>query len=155
MTGFGGAALSAAPIAGGALLGTLMGTFKGPDMREIIKSDIALLDSLPKDEVELRAELQRTINYRVYELITVVDRNRELRAVATGYQGNWRDSVLFVCALLFTVIWWNVPHDRTNWMLTFVILVILLILIGIYAARGIYASVLGWIARLRGGQHSR
>ena len=155
MSGFGGAALSAAPIAGGALLGTLMGAVKGPDLREVIKSDIALLDALPKDEVELRAELQRTINYRVYELIDVVDRNREIRLAATGYRGNWRDSVLFVCALLFTLVWWNVPHDRTNWTITFVILVVLSTVIGIYALRGIYGSLFNLTARFRGGRHSR
>jgi len=155
MAGFGGAALSAAPIAGGALLGTLMGAVKGPDLREVIKSDIALLDALPKDEVELRAELQRTINYRVYELIDVVDRNREIRLAATGYRGNWRDSVLFVCALLFTLVWWNVPHDRTNWTITFVILVVLSTVIGIYALRGIYGSLFSLTARFRGGRHSR
>ena len=155
MAGFGGAALSAAPIAGGALLGTLLGAVKGPDLREVIKSDIALLDALPKDEVELRAELQRTINYRVYELIDVVDRNREIRLAATGYRGNWRDSVLFVCALLFTLVWWNVPHDRTNWTITFVILVVLSTLIGIYALRGIYASLFNLTRRFRGGRHSR
>jgi len=155
MAGFGGAALSAAPIAGGALLGTLVGTFKGPDLREAVKADIELLDALPKDEVELRAELQRTINYRVHELIDVVDRNRELRLAAHGYRGNWRDSVLFVCAGLFTLVWWNVPHDRTNWTVTFVILVLLTTVIGIYALRGIYNSMYVWTSRFRGGRHAR
>jgi hypothetical protein len=137
MVGIGNIALGAAPIAGGALLGSLMGTFRGPDFRTIIKSDIELLDSLPADEVALRAELQRTINERVYELIAIVDRNREVRLAATGYRGSWRDSLLFVCALLFTLVWWNVPHDRSNWMVTFVFLVFLTSVIGLYAARGV------------------
>jgi ABC-type antimicrobial peptide transport system permease subunit len=129
-------ALGAAPIAGGALLGTLAGTIKGPDFRALIKSDMELLDKIPEQSVELRAALQRSIDERLYELITNVDRNRELRTAASAYKGNWRDIVVFVCALLFTLVWWNVPHSRTNWLITFIVLVILSVIIGVYAARG-------------------
>ena len=147
MAGIGDMALGAAPIAGGALLGALAGTVKGPDFRAMIKSDIELLDSLPEDKVELRAELSRTIDDRVYELIATVDRNRELRLAAGSYKGNWRDIVVFVCALLFTLVWWNVPHSRTNWTLTFVVLVILSVVIGVYAARGIVSLVKRFFSR--------
>lgn len=140
-------ALGAAPIAGGALLGTLAGTFKGPDFREIIKSDIALLDSLPEESVEVRRELKRTIDERVMELIANIDQNRELRLTAKSYKGNWRDIVVFICALLFTLVWWNVPHSRTNWTLTFVILVLLSVIIGIYAARGIIRVLVRFVRR--------
>ena len=137
MAGIADMALGAAPIAGGALLGTLAGSIKGPDFRSIIKTDIELLDSLPEDSVVQRRELKRTIDERVMELIANIDQNRELRLTAKSYKGNWRDIVVFVCALLFTLVWWNVPHSRSNWTLTFVILVILSVIIGIYAARGI------------------
>ena len=137
MAGIGDIALGAAPIAGGALLGSLAGTFKGPDFRALIKSDIELLESIPEEKAELRAALSQSIDARVYELIATVDRNRELREAAGSYKGNWRDSVVFVCALLFTLVWWNVPHTRTNWLLTFIVLVILSVVIGLYAARGI------------------
>lgn len=137
MAGIGDMALGAAPIAGGAMLGALAGTIKGPDFRALIKSDIELLKSLPDESAELRAELKRTIDERVWELIATVDRNRELRTAAGSYKGNWRDIIVFVCALLFTLVWWNVPHSRTNWMITFIVLVILSVVIGIYAARGI------------------
>lgn len=140
MSGIADIALGAAPIAGGAMLGTLVGTFKGPDLRTALKSDIELLKSLPEECVELRAQLQRTIDYRVQELVVYLDRNRELRMTAGSYKGNWRDAVLFVCALLFTVVWWNVPHSRSNWMITFVVLVIVSVVIGLYAARGIIAA---------------
>jgi len=152
MTGLDNFALGAAPIAGGALLGSLVGTFKGPDYRELIKSDIDILDSLPENEVELRAELQRSINDRVYELVAAADRARELRQAAGSYRGNWRDSVLFVCALLFTLVWWNVPHDRTNWLLTFIVLVIFSGVVGVYAARGVLRALVRWRP---GGRHSR
>ena len=142
MAGLGDFALGAAPIAGGAMLGTLVGAVKGPDLRAALKSDIELYQSLPEDtDPALRAELKRTIDYRVYELVAFLDRNRELRSAAGSYKGNWRDLVLLLCALLFTLVWWNVPHSRSNWMITFVILVIVSVVIGVYAARGVMYSV--------------
>lgn len=141
MTRLGDIALGAAPIAGGAMLGTLVGTFKGPDLRTALKSDIELLNSLPEGDVHLRAELQRTIDMRVYELVAFLDRNYELRQTAGNYKGNWRDVVLLLCALLFTLVWWNVPHTRTNWLVTFIVLVIVSVVIGLYAARGVIAAL--------------
>ena len=85
----------------------------------------------------MRADLKRTIDERMQELITSIDRNRELRLAAGSYKGNWRDTVLFVCAVMFALVWWNVPHSRTNWTITFVFLVILAVVIGLYAARGL------------------
>jgi hypothetical protein len=147
MAGMGDMALGAAPIAGGAMLGALAGTFKGPDFRALIKSDIELLDSLPEDAVEVRAALKSSIELRVYELIATVDRNRELRQVASGYKGNWRDIFVFICALLFTVVWWNVPHSRTNWMITFIVLVILSFVVGLYAVRGFISLFKRFLSR--------
>lgn len=140
-------ALGAAPIAGGAMLGALAGTFKGPDFRALIKSDIELLDSLPEDAVELRAALRYSIEQRVYELIATVDRNRELRLAASGYRGNWRDIFVFITALMFTLVWWNVPHSRSNWMVTFIVLLILSAIVGLYATRGFINLFRRWLNR--------
>ena len=147
MAGIGDMALGAAPIAGGAMLGALAGTVKGPDFRALIKSDIELLDSLPPECVELREALRRSIDARVWELIATVDRNRELREAATGYRGNWRDIFVFLSALLFTLVWWNVPHSRTNWLVTFIVLVILSAVVGLYAARGVISLFKRFISR--------
>ena len=141
MSRLGDIALGAAPVAGGAMLGTLVGTFKGPDLRTALKADIELLKSLPQESVELRAELQRTIDMRIYELVGLLDRNLELRQTAGNYRGNWRDVVLLLCAALFTLVWWNVPHTRSNWLITFIILVIVTIVIGLYALRGVIAAL--------------
>ncbi|WP_197380997.1 hypothetical protein [Mycolicibacterium mengxianglii] len=141
MPGIAELALAGAPIAGGALLGLAAGTFKGPDIRGTIKQDIELLALLPPEQVERRAELQRVIDMRVDDLITSVDKNREIRELAASYEGNWRDIVVFVCALLFTVVWWNVSHTRSNWMVMFVVLILLTLIAGAYAARGVLRGV--------------
>lgn len=90
----------------------------------MIKPDQDLLDRIPQEQTARRAELQRSIDVRVDDLIAATDRSRSLREEAGAYQGNWRDVVLVLCVVLFAVIWWNVPHGRTNWLLTFIVLIL-------------------------------
>ncbi|MGZ4512145.1 MAG: hypothetical protein ACXVX4_12570, partial [Mycobacterium sp.] len=47
----------------------------------------------------------------------------------------WRDVVLLVCVVLFTIIWWDVDHSRSNWLPMFVLLIILTIVTAAYAFR--------------------
>ena len=58
-----------------------------------------------------------------------------------SYRGNWRDVVLFICSVLFTVIWWNVKHDRPNWLVLFIALVLLSLVTAIYASRGVLRAM--------------
>ena len=141
MPGIAELALAGAPIAGGALLGIAAGNLKAPDVRGMIAKDMDLLDRIPEEQVERRAELQRVIDLRINSLIAAVDKNREMRELAASYQGNWRDIVVFICAILFTIIWWNVDHHRANWTLMFIVLIVLSILAGVYAARGVVRGV--------------
>ena len=145
MAGLAGLALGAAPIAGGALLAAAAGQLRGPfrtaDFRELIKLDQDLLKGIPPEQNSRRAELQRTIDERIDDLIAATDRNRALRQEASGYQGNWRDAVLCVCIVLFGVIWWNVSHSRTNWLPMFVVLILLAVVTAFYAARGFVVSM--------------
>lgn len=130
-------ALGAAPIAGGALLGVAAGNLRGPDVRGAIKDDIELLDKIPEENVELRAALRRSIDERIIDLIAATEKTRELREIASSYKGNWRDIVVFVCAVLFTVVWWNVPHSRSNWLVMFIFLIVLSGVVAVYASRGV------------------
>jgi anti-sigma-K factor RskA len=145
MSGLAGLALGTVPIAGGALLAAAAGQLKGPfktaDFRELIKQDQDLLKGIPPEQTARRAELLRTIDERIDDLIAATDRSRSLRQEASGYQGNWRDVVLSVCIVLFAVIWWNVSHSRTNWLPMFVTLILLAVLAAFYAARGFVMSV--------------
>ena len=130
-------AFGAAPIAGGVLMGALAGTIKGPDYRGMIKDDLELLEKIPPEDVELRAALKSSIDLRIADLVVSTERTRQLRDAASSYKGNWRDGVLFMCSVLFTVVWWNVPHDRTNWLVTLIFLIVLSAVLGLYSVRGI------------------
>jgi hypothetical protein len=141
MPGIAEIALGAAPIAGGALMGLVAGNLKGPDFRGMIKTDLELLEMIPAENTALRADLESSINRRISDLIVSTEKSRELREAASSYKGNWRDSVLFVCAVLFTIVWWNVPHSRSNWLVMFVVLIALTIVVGLYAGRGILRAL--------------
>jgi ABC-type antimicrobial peptide transport system permease subunit len=148
MPGFAEIALGAAPIAGGALLGIAAGGIKGPDVRGMIAKDMELLERIPAEQTELRERLKRSIDQRIDDLVTTTERTRELRMAAMSYEGNWRDIVVFVCTVLFSIVWWNVSHDRTNWLVMFIVLVLLTVVAGIYAARGVLRA-LGSVKRNR------
>ena len=149
MPGIAELALGAAPIAGGALLGVAAGNLKAPDVRGLILKDMDMLERIPDDQPELKARLKESIDQRINDLIVATQRSRELREAAASYRGNWRDVVLFVCSVLFTIIWWNVKHDRPNWLVLFIALIVLSLVTAIYAARGVLRAV-GSFFRNRG-----
>ena len=149
MPGIAELALGAAPIAGGALLGVAAGNLKAPDVRGLILKDMDMLERIPDDQPELKARLKESIDQRINDLIVATQRSRELREAAASYRGNWRDVVLFVCSVLFTIIWWNVKHDRPNWLVLFIALIVLSLVTAIYAARGVLRA-LGSLFRNRG-----
>lgn len=74
-------------------------------------------------------------------MVSATDKSRQFRAAAASYQGNWRDIVLLVCAVLFTVVWWHVSHHRTNWLPMFIVMIAACVLSAVYAFRGSVRSV--------------
>jgi hypothetical protein len=122
MPGLAELALGAAPIAGGALLGVAAGNLKPPDVRGMIAKDMDLPERIPENQPDLRARFQESIDRRIDALIKADERSREIRLAALSYRGNWRDIVVFVCAVLFTIVWWNVSHSRANWLVMFIVL---------------------------------
>ncbi|MCP9276984.1 hypothetical protein [Mycolicibacterium arenosum] len=142
MSGLASFAMAGAPIAGGALVGLLAGNLRGPDVRALIKQDMDLLAQLPPEQVERRAELQRVIDIRVDDIIAGVDKNRTLVEMAQSYRGNWRDIVVFICAVLFSIVWFEVA-DRAKgqfWPM-FIVLILLSIVAGAYAGRGVIRAL--------------
>jgi hypothetical protein len=151
VVGLGQIALNSAPVFGGALLAIAAGQFKPPDYRAAIKEDMDLLDRLPPEAGKRRDELRRSIDARIDDLIDSVERSRALRRAAMSYRGNWRDVVLFVCVLLFTVIWWDVKHSRANWLPMFVLLIVLSVVTAAYTARGALRAAHSFVRRRRPG----
>jgi len=147
MPGIAELALGAAPIAGGALLGAAAGNFKGPDVRVVIAKDMDLLERIPDDQPELKARLKASIDERINDLIEATEKSRAIREAAISYSGNWRDIVVFICAVLFTIIWWNVSHSRSNWLVMFIVMIILSVVAAIYAGRGIARAVGNFLHR--------
>lgn len=129
------------------MLGVIAGNLKPPDVRGMIAKDMDLLERIPADQPERRARLQASIDQRIDELITAGERTRELRDAAMSYRGNWRDIVLFLCALLFTYVWWNISHARSNWLVMFIAMVLLSVATGIYAGRGIARAIRTFLRR--------
>jgi hypothetical protein len=142
MPGIAEIALGAAPIAGGALLGVAAGNLRPPDVRGLILKDMDLLERIPDDQPELKSRLKASIDERINDLILATEKSRELRMAAASYSGNWRDIVVFICAVLFTIIWWNVSHSRSNWLLLFIVMIVLSIVAGIYAGRGVVRAII-------------
>jgi hypothetical protein len=141
MPGIAELALGAAPIAGGALLGVAAGNLRPPDVRGLILKDMDLLERIPDDKPELKARLKASIDQRINDLIVATEKSRELRLAAASYEGNWRDIVVFICAILFTIVWWNVSHSRSNWLVMFIVMIVLSIVAGIYAGRGVIRAI--------------
>ena len=152
MVGLGQIALNSAPVFGGALLAIAAGQFRGPNYRELIKQDMDLLDRLPPEAAGRRAELQRTIDARIDDLVASADQSRALRRAALRYRGNWRDVVVLLCVLLFTIIWWEVNHSRSNWLPMFVLLILLSVVTAGYAVRGVLRAASSLVRNRRGAE---
>jgi hypothetical protein len=147
MPGLAAIVLGSAPIFGGALLGAAAGQFVSTDFRAGIKEDMDLLERLPEDETDRRAALRRSIENRIDDLVVANEKRRQLRAATIAYQGNWRDIVLFLCTVLFAVVWWDVDHDRKSWLPLFVVLIVASVITAGYALRGMRASIVKLLRR--------
>jgi len=154
MPGMAAIAMGAAPVLGGALLGAAVGQLRGPDMREGIKQDLELLAQMPEMEASRREALQRSIDDRFDELIVAEDKARQLRATPNSYEGNWRDIVLFLSTVLFSIVWWSVDHDRTSWLPVFITTIVASVVAAGYAFRGMRRSVLRVRRRAARGRES-
>jgi hypothetical protein len=147
MPGLAAIALGSAPVLGGALLAAAAGQFVTSDFRAGIKEDMDLLERLPEDETDRRAALRRSIANRIDDLVVADEKRRQLRMAATVYQGNWRDIVLFLCTVLFAVVWWDVDHDRKSWLPLFIVLIVAAVITAGYALRGTRTRIVKLIHR--------
>jgi hypothetical protein len=147
-------AMGAAPVVGGALFGAALGQLRGPDLRAGIKQDLELLEQIPEIEEARREALRRSINDRIDDYIVANDTARQLRATASSYEGSWRDIVLFLCTVLFSIVWWSVDHDRQSWLPVFIATIVASVVAAFYTFRGLRRSVLRAARRAHRGQQS-
>ena len=70
-----------------------------------------------------------------------------MRTAALSYRGNWRDVVSLLCVLLFTAIWWDVSHSRSNWLPMFILLIVLSVVTAAYTARGVLRAASSFLHR--------
>ncbi|MDT5410099.1 MAG: hypothetical protein QOG14_2319 [Mycobacterium sp.] len=154
MPGMAAIAMGAAPVVGGALFGAAVGQLRGPNLREGIKQDLELLEQLPEIEAARREALRRSIDDRIDELIVADNTARRLRATASSYEGSWRDIVLFLCTVLFSIVWWSVDHDRGSWLPVFITTIVASVVAAGYAVRGLRQSMRRVRRRVGRGQQS-
>jgi hypothetical protein len=57
--------------------------------------------------------------------------------------------VLVLCVLLFMIIWWDVDHSRSNWLVTFILLILLSLVTAAYALRGMVRASTSVLHRRR------
>ena len=154
MPGMAALAMGAAPVLGGALFGAAVGQFKGPDLRAGIKQDLELLEQIPENEAIRREALRHSINDRIDDLIAATDKARQLRTKASSYEGNWRDIVLFLCTVLFSIVWWSADHHRNSWLPVFIATIVASVVAFGYTVRGLRRGMLRMRRRERRRQQS-
>jgi hypothetical protein len=122
MSGLGAFALGAAPLAGGVILGGLAGkgTANVGDLRGVIKLELDLLERIPEDQVTRRAALEQVIAQHVNDLVVATEKSRQRQRSISYFTENWRDIVLFLTTVLFTVITWHADHHRPVWLPLFI-----------------------------------
>jgi hypothetical protein len=58
--------------------------------------------------------------------------------------------VLLLCAVLFTIVWWNVSHARSSWLPMFILLIVLSSVAAAYAFRGALHAASSFARKRRG-----
>jgi hypothetical protein len=143
MAGLGAFALGAAPLAGGLLVGGMAG--KGgpsaPDLRAVIKSELDLLERIPEDQVTRRAALEQVIAAHIEDLVVAVEKSRQLQRSTSYLTENWRDVVLFLTSVLFTVVAWHADHQRPLWLPLFIAAILMSVVTALYVVRGFLRHV--------------
>ena len=140
MSGLEGFALGAAPLAGGALLGGMAGKGR-PDLRAVIKSELDLLERIPEDQVTRRAAFEQVIAEHLDDLVVAIEKNRQRQQRLSYFTANWRDLLLLLTAVLFTVVTWHADHHRPVWLPLFIAATVMSVVTALYLLRGFLRHV--------------
>ena len=143
MSGLAVFALGAAPLAGGLLVGGMAGRGgpSAPDLRAIIKSEIDLLERIPEDQVTRRAALEQVIAQHIDALVVAIEKSRQLQHRTSYFTENWRDLVLVLTSVLFTVVAWHADHHRPVWLPIIIAAILMSVVTALYVLRGFLRHV--------------
>src|SRR5882762_1659300 len=143
MSGLGAFALGAAPLAGGLLVGGMAGSGgpNAPDLRAVIKSELDLLERIPEDQVTRRAALEQVIAAHIDALVVAIEKSRQLQRRISYLTENWRDVVLFLTSVLFTVVAWHADHHRPVWLPIIIAAILMSVVTALYVLRGFLRHV--------------
>ncbi len=132
-----------APLAGGLLVGGMAGRGgpSAPDLRATIKSELDLLERIPEDQVTRRAALEQVIAQHIDTLVVAIEKSRQLQRRTSYLTENWRDLVLFLTTVLFTVITWHADHNRPVWLPLFIAATLLSVATALFVVRGFLRHV--------------
>jgi ABC-type xylose transport system permease subunit len=143
MSGLGAFALGAAPLAGGLLVGGMAGAGgpSAPDLRASINSEMDLLQRIPEDQVTRRAALEQVIAQHIDALVVAIEKSRQLQRRTSYLTENWRDLVLVLTSVLFTVVAWHADHHRPVWLPIIIAAILMSVVTALYVLRGFLRHV--------------
>jgi len=107
-------------------------------LRAIIKSELDLLERIPEDQVTRRAALEQVIAQRIDALVVAIEKSRQLQRRTSYLTENWRDLVLVLTSVLFTVVAWHADHHRPLWLPIFIAAILMSVVTALYVLRGFF-----------------
>ena len=112
-----------------------------PDFRGLIKQDQELLQRIPAEQTARRAELQRTIDVRIDDLIKCHRPHPRASCGGRRLSGRLarRGGVSVRGVVRRDLV--GVPRSRSAWLPTFIVLILLAVLTAAYAMRGVIRSL--------------
>ena len=125
------------------MLGAIAGRGRptAPDVRAVLKSELDLLERIPEDQVTRRAALEQVIAEHIDDLVVAIEKSRHRTRRTSYFVQNWRDLVLFLTTVLFTVVAWHVDHHRPLWLPIFIAANLLSVVAALYVLRGFLRHV--------------
>jgi hypothetical protein len=105
-------------------------------LRAVIKSELDLLERIPEDQVTRRAALEQVIAQHVVDLVVAITKGRQRQQRISYFTENWRDLILFLTTVLFTVVTWHADHNRPIWLPLVIAAILLSVVTALFVLRG-------------------